>query len=233
MASETTTAAPPRAERRIKLRSFVIGLGLLIVLAVAANFGYKYWRDSTLYVTTDDALVDSNMASVAASGTGTLAIWRVKPGDKVHAGQVIGIIRPAPSAAASASINVQAPIDGTVLRVDGKEGQFVGTSQPLAYVADLDHLTITAYIDETAIHKVQPGQTVEVTVDASGSMVYPGTVKEILPATAGQFSLLQSSDRTTANFTKVAQRIEIHIALGSTANSRLYPGESAYVRIHI
>ena len=233
MATETSASAPPRARPRLRLRPFVIGIGILIILAVGANFGYRYWRDSTLYVTTDDALVDSNMAPIAASGTGTLVVWRVKPGDKVRTGQVIGIIRPAPSAAAPEAINVQAPVDGTVLRVDGKEGQFVGAAQPLAYVANLDHLTITAYIDETAIHKVQPGQQVDVTVDASGGTVYQGTVKEILPATASQFALLQTNDRTTANFTKVTQRVEVHIDLGSTTNNQLYPGESAYVRIHI
>jgi multidrug resistance efflux pump len=233
LTTETSVSAPPRARPRIRLRPFVIGIGILIVLAVGANFGYNYWRDSTLYVTTDDALVDSNMVPVAASGTGTLVVWRLKPGDKVRTGQVIGVIRPAPSAAAPASINVQAPVDGTVLRVDGEEGQFVGAAQPLAYVADLDHLTITAYIDETTIHKIQPGQQVDVTVDASGSTIYQGTVKEILPATASQFALLQTIDRTTANFTKVTQRVEVHIDLGSTTNNRLYPGESAYVRIHI
>jgi multidrug resistance efflux pump len=233
LTTETSVSAPPRTQPRIRLRPFVIGLVILIVLAVGANFGYNYWRDTTLYVTTDDALVDSNMAPIAASGTGTLVVWRVKPGDKVRTGQVIGVIRPAPSASAPASINVQAPVDGTVLRVDGEEGQFVGAAQPLAYVADLNHLTITAYIDETSIHKIQPGQQVDVTVDASGSTLYQGTVKEILPATASQFALLQTIDRTTANFTKVTQRVEVHIDLGSTTTSRLYPGESAYVRIHI
>src|SRR5262249_33713134 len=101
----------------------------------------------------------------------------------------------------------------------------------LAYVANLDALRITAYIDESVIQKVHTGQSVEVTVDATGSNIYRGTVSEVLPATASTFALIPSSDRSTGNFTKVTQRIEIHIDIGATSGSPLYPGENAYVRI--
>jgi multidrug resistance efflux pump len=229
----STTAAPPRVGLRIRVRSLIIFIVVVIILVVAGNFGYQYWLDSTLYVTSDDALVDSNMVAVVAPGSGTLTTWNVKLGNQVHAGEIIGTIFPPSSAAATRALQIIAPQDGTLLRVDGKTGQFVGASQPLAYVANLDQMTITAYIDETAIHKVKPGQQVDVTVDALGSTVYLGRVKEIIPAAAGEFSILPTTDRTTANFTKVVQRIEVHIDLGSTANANLYPGESAYVRIHI
>src|SRR5689334_10196860 len=74
--SPPTTA--PQARVRIRTRPLVIGLIGLIVLAVVARFGYTYYIDSTLYVTTDDALVDSNLVSIAPIGSGTLAIWRIK-----------------------------------------------------------------------------------------------------------------------------------------------------------
>jgi multidrug resistance efflux pump len=224
--SPPTTA--PRARVQIRTRPLVIGLIGLIVLAVVARFGYTYYIDSTLYVTTDDALVDSNLVSVAPLGSGTLAIWRVKPGDKVRAGQVVGQIKPA---SGSTYINITAPIDGTILRVDGREGQVVAQAQPLAYVANLAAMHITAYIDESAIHKIHAGQTVDVTVDATGGSVYHGTVSEVLPATASSFALIPSTDRSNGNFTKVTQRIEIHIDIGSTSGTALYPGENAYVRI--
>jgi multidrug resistance efflux pump len=146
----------------------------------------------------------------------------------VRAGQVLGQLKPA---SGSTYLNITAPIDGTILRVDAREGQVVAQAQALAFVANLDALHITAYIDESAIHKVQRGQQVEVTVDASGSTLYHGTVSEVLPATASLFALIPSSDRSTANFTKVTQRIEVHIDIGSTSASALYPGENAYVRI--
>jgi multidrug resistance efflux pump len=236
MATETIPTEPaapaptalPRTRARIRLRPLLIALVVLIVLATAARFGYNYYLDSTLYVSTDDALVDSNLVSVAPLGSGTLVIWRSRPGDTVRAGQVLGQVKPANG---SAYIYITAPIDGTILRVDGKEGQVVAQAQPLAYVADLDALRITAYIDESAIHKVHAGQTVDVTVDATGSNVYHGTVTEVLPATASTFALIPSSDRSNGNFTKVTQRIEVHIDIGATGGSGLYPGENAYIRI--
>ena len=218
----------PRSGGRIRARPLVLGLVVLLVLALIARFAYNYYIDSTLYVTTDDALVDANMISVAPLTSGTLVRWRAKPGDKVRMGQVLGQIKPA---ASTIYMAITAPIDGTILRVDGKEGQVVAQAQALAYVANLNAMRITAYVDESVIHKVQAGQSVDVTVDATGSIVYHGTVSEVLPATASSFALIPSTDRSTSNFTKVTQRIEIHIDIGATDGSVLYPGENAYVRI--
>ena len=224
--ADAGTTTQPRARK--SRRPLIIGVVGLIVLALVARFGYNYYIDSTLYVSTDDALIDSNMVSVAPLASGTLAIWRIKPGEQVRAGQVLGQVKPTTGSAYS---NITAPIDGTVLRVDGKQGQVVGQAQALAYVANLDAMRVTAYIDESEIHKVHAGQSVEVTVDATGSNVYQGTVREVLPATASSFALIPSTDRSTGNFTKVTQRIEVHIDIGATGGLALYPGENAYVRI--
>jgi multidrug resistance efflux pump len=225
-AAQPAPATLPPARRRA--RPLLIGMLALIVLAVAARFGYGYYLDTTLYVTSDDALVDSNIVPIGPLGSGTLAIWRVRLGDRVRAGQVLGQVKPA---SGSTYINVTAPIDGTIIRVDGKQGQVVAQAQAIAYVANLDAMRITAYIDESVIHKVHAGQPVEVTVDATGGTIYRGTVSEVLPATAGTFALIPSSDRSNGNFTKVTQRIEVHIDIGSTSGTALYPGENAFVRI--
>ena len=237
VSAESPAAAPeaaglPRARVRIRARPLVIGLIVLTVLAVAARFGYNYWLDSITYVSTDDALVDATMTTVTTTGSGILDIWPVQPGERVHAGQVIGRVKPAPGAAAGVAFEITAPIDGTLLRVDGKEGQIISPGQPLAYIADLDHMRVTAFVDETAIQAVAVGKPVDITVDATGSTVYHGTVAEILPATASQFAILPSTDRGTGNFTKVGQRVEVHIALDGARDQRLLPGENAYVRIH-
>lgn len=226
--AEEEVVAPP-ARRRAGGRRWVIGGIGLLVAAAAIWFGVRYMQDAARYVSTDDAMVDSNLVPVAPLAAGTLSIWQVRPGDVVRAGQVLGEVRPA---AGSAYVNITAPIDGTVLRVDGKEGQVVAQAQALAYVANLDTLYITAYVDEGQIHKVHPGQPVEVTVDAGGGVVYQGTVREVLGAAASSFALIPSSDRSNGNFTKVTQRVEVHINIGSTAGAALYPGTNAYVRIN-
>lgn len=245
MAEGELTGAPPVAvvppvavapsapvRRRVRARPIIISLILLAAVAVAAYFGYGYWRDATLYISTDDALVDTTTQSITSPGAGTLLTWRVQLGQHVRAGEVIGLVRPIAGTVALPSYNVTAPIDGTVIRVDAREGQPIASTLPLAYVSDMDNVRITAFIDETDIAGVHVGQPVDITVDATGANAYTGTVSEIIPATAGQFALLPSTDRSTANFTKVAQRVEVHIALTQTNGAQLFPGENANVRIH-
>lgn len=235
-AEQPDTAAPapaPAARARKRAgRPLALGLVLLVAVVVSAVVGYNYWRDATLYISTDDAVVDTTMQAVSAPLAGTLEAWQAQPGARVQAGQVIGIVRTLPGLASVATVNVVAPIDGVLLRVDATAGQSVSPSLPLAYVADLDHLWVTAYIDETAVGAVRLGQPVDVTVDATGRTVYQGTVSEVVPATAGEFALLPSSDRSTGNFTKVTQRVEVRVALANDAGAQLYPGENAAVRIH-
>jgi multidrug resistance efflux pump len=201
------------------------------LIAVAVG-GYIYLRDLSLYVTTDDAEVHSNLTAVVATGAGTLDAWLVQPGAQVAAGQPLGFVKPAPGGVMASPLQIDAPVGGTIIRIDGQTGQVVGPLQPLAYVADLANLTVWAYVDETEIRRIKAGQPVDVTVDAAGSVPFRGTVARIMPAAAGEFSLIPPGDRTTANFTKVTQRIIVEVDLGDTADAGLYPGMSAYVRIH-
>lgn len=232
MTTEASPADSPETKPRSRIRTWLIIAGVLVIVVGGVIIGYTYLRNASLYVTTDDALVHSNMAPIAATGAGTLETWLIEPGAQVVADQTIGFVRPALGGAAADSFKITAPVSGTVIRTDAKVGQIVSPFQPLAYVANLDDLTIRAYIDETQIHRIKAGQPVDVTVDATGGLTYHGTVKRIMPATASEFSLLPASDRTTANFTKVIQRIIVDVDLGNTSGLGLYPGMSAYVRIH-
>jgi multidrug resistance efflux pump len=229
---DSTSDSPQETGPRSRSRRWIILAAIAVIVIGGVVTGYIYLRNASLYVSTDDALVNSNLTPVAATSSGTLETWLVEPGATVVTGQTIGFVRPPLGGSAGDSVKITAPVDGTVIRIDGQVGQNVGPFQPLGYVANLDNLTIWAYIDETQIHRIQAGQPVDVTVDATGGRTYQGAVKRIMPATAGQFSLLPSSDRTTANFTKVIQRIIVDIDLGNTGGLGLYPGMSASVRIH-
>ncbi len=228
----TPVAVAPAKRRSGAGRVFGILIGL-IVLGAGGYFGYGYWQDSQRFVSTDDALVDSNLVAIASPSSGTLTNWRLQPGDTVRAGQVIGVVRVTPTGGTAPLINIIAPQDGTILKVDGKEGQVIGAASSIAYMADLGGLRITAYIDESDVHRLQVGQPVEVTVDGTGSQVYGGTVAEIIPAVASQFALIQSQDRGSGNFTKVSQRVEVHVDIGDTTGLSLYPGMNAHVKIAV
>jgi multidrug resistance efflux pump len=232
MTAQASTSASSDAAQRPRWRTWLIPVVILIILSVAAVGGFIYLHDLSLYVTTDDADIHSNLTPVVATGAGTLDSWLVQPGAQVVAGEPLGFVKPAPGGAVAAPLQIDAPVDGTVIRIDGQPGQVVGPLQPLAYVADLADLTVWAYVDETQISRIKSGQPVDVTIDATGSVPYHGTVTRVMPATAAEFSLIPAGDRTTANFTKVTQRVIVEISLGNTAGTGLYPGMSASVRIH-
>jgi multidrug resistance efflux pump len=229
---DSTSDSAQEEESQLRSRTWIIVAVIVFIVIGGVVIGYLYLHNAALYVSTDDALVHSNMVSITATGSGTLETLLIEPGQVVVANQTVGYVRPPLSGAVADSFKIAAPVEGTIVRVDGKVGQVVSPLQPLAYVANLDSLSIRAYIDETQIGRIQAGQLVDVTVDATGGRTYKGTVERVMPATASEFSLLSSSDRTTANFTKVVQRIIVDVDLGNTSGLGLYPGMSASVTIH-
>ncbi len=231
MTAQDSKPASSDAAPRPRGRVWLIPAAVAVILIVVAIGAFVYLRDLSLYVTTDDAEVHSNLTAVVATGSGTLEGWLVQPGVQVAANQPLGFFRPVPGGVVAAPMQIDAPVDGTIVRIDGQPGQVVSPLEPLAYVADLSGLTVWAYVDETEIRRIKPGQPADVTVDGVGNVTFRGTVARVMPATAGEFSLIPASDRTTANFTKVTQRIIVEVDLGDTSGTGLYPGMSASVSI--
>lgn len=214
---------------------------VLIFLALAAiGAGIAYWvYDNYTFYRTDDAQLTSQIINVSAPAAGTLTTLNVKLGDAVTAGQTIGTITGAPTASASgtsgstASINITSPMNGTIIQVPTVQGQGVAPGLPIAAVTDLNAITVTAYVDESALNNVQVGQSVDIKIDAYSDTNFTGHVQQIVKATAGQFSLLPNQDPTSSNFTKVGQRIPVIITLDGNGGKQLLPGMSVSVTIHI
>jgi len=215
---------------------------LLIFLALAAIGGaIAYWiYDSYNYYRTDDAQVSGQIVSVSAPAAGTLTSLTIKQGEQVTAGQTIGSITPAAAttstggtSVAPLSLNLTSPIDGTVLQVPAVQGQNVAPGLALVEVTNLSSVKVIAYVDENAINNVNAGQSVDIHIDAYSDTSFTGHVVQIVPAAAGQFSLLPNQDPTSGNFNKVGQRIPVVIALDGTSGKVIMPGMSAEVTIHI
>ncbi len=73
---------------------------------------------------------------------------------------------------------VKNPQAGTVLATYARAGEFVQTGSPLYRVADLNELTLRAYVSESQLARVRIGQRAEVSVDVGKDerRVVPGTV---------------------------------------------------------
>ncbi|MBB5701974.1 membrane fusion protein (multidrug efflux system) [Ochrobactrum daejeonense] len=129
--------------------------------------------------------------------------------------------------------HITAPIDGVVGVSGAREGQYVRAGAQLVSVVPISKLYVVANFKETQLAKFRPGQVVSVTVDTFPGKELQGYVERLSPATGSEFSLLPP-DNATGNFTKVAQRVGVRIALeqNSELEGRLRPGMSVVATVH-
>lgn len=126
---------------------------------------------------------------------------------------------------------VYAPADGQLGEVAVKKGQLVSAGTQLMLVVP-GARWIVANIKETDMKNIRSGQQADITVDALGGAHFSGSISEIAPATASEFSIIKA-DSGTGNFVKIAQRIAVKIELhpGQADLHKLAPGMSVEVRI--
>jgi multidrug resistance efflux pump len=214
---------------RLMQRSVIIPVLILAFLVVGGVISYLIYN-SYNYYSTDDAQVTGTMVTIVPPISGTLTSLDVQVGSLVSAKQVIGTIQPLGLAPIQ---HLFAPMDGVMVQVPGSVGQLVNTSTTIAQETDPSSMKITAYVDESTITKIANGQTVDIHIDAYNSTI-TGTVTQIVGATAGQFSLLPTSDNSSGNYTKVSQRIPVNIQLAEpVSDGSLFPGMSVEVTIHL
>lgn len=213
-------------------------LVFVVLLAISGGIGYFIYHNY-MYYSTDDAQVTGALVPISAPVAGQLTTLTVKQGDTVTAGETLATVTPASAASANkspsapAELGIASPISGTILQISAVQGQNVSPGLLLIQLANLNAVTVTAYVDESAINNVSIGQEVDITVDAYSGTTFTGHVQQIVQATAGQFSLLPNQDPTSGNFTKVSQRIAVIITLDGNAGKDLFPGMSAETTIHL
>ena len=81
-----------------------------------------------------------------------------------------------------AQTQLTAPYTSTVTDILVKEGELAGGGGPLAAVADLSTLQISADIDEIDVANVQVGQSVDIRLDAFPGEKLSGTMTRLFPA---------------------------------------------------
>lgn len=127
---------------------------------------------------------------------------------------------------------IAAPRAGRLGEVGVRVGQYVTAgTQLMGLVPDV--IWVTANMKETQMKNVRIGQPVEIAVDALGGQTLRGRVERISPAAGSEFSVIRA-DNATGNFTKVAQRIPVRIAIDANqpAAERLAPGMSVVAKVN-
>jgi len=131
-----------------------------------------------------------------------------------------------------ANTRITAPQDGRLGEVGARLGQYVAAGTQL--VALVPHrLWVVANFKETQLAEMKVGQPVTMTVDALRHAVLKGHIERFSPATGSEFSVLKP-DNATGNFTKVAQRLPVRIAIDPDQPDaeKLAPGMSVVVTVN-
>ena len=113
-----------------------------------------------------------------------------------------------------------APFDGVIVVRQAELGEIMAPGTPVVTLADLDHVWLRAYINETDIGKVRLGQAVIVKTDTYPGKNYQGRVSFI--SSSAEFT--PKSVETHAERVTLVYRIRVDI---SNPTHELVPGMPA------
>jgi membrane fusion protein (multidrug efflux system) len=128
---------------------------------------------------------------------------------------------------------IYAPDTGRVTHKSVEEGALVQSGQPLMAIVP-GEVWVTANFKENQIGSMQPGQPVEITVDAYPDKTFKGHVDSIQAGTGTRFSLLPA-ENATGNYVKVVQRVPVKIVFDEPPDPRhmLAPGMSVEPEVKV
>jgi len=211
----------------------IILMILLVLLVVSGGaLGYYYWYQGSHFVKTEDARISADQYKVMPQLTARLDHIDVEEGDILQKNEPIAEQDVSGLEASDISKSVvRAPIDGTVLKVQSKEHEMGSPSAPIAIMADMKNLYVSANIEETDINRIELGARVDITLDAIEDESIQGKIRKIGQASNSVFSAIPATN-TSGNFNKVTQRIPIEIALNVPDGLTMIPGTNVEIKIY-
>lgn len=132
-----------------------------------------------------------------------------------------------------ANTRITAPQDGTLGEVAGRVGQYVPVGTQIGSLVP-ERVWVVANFKETQLAGMRAGDPVSFTVDALGHQRLTGRIERFAPATGSEFSVIKA-DNATGNFTKVAQRVPVRVAIdeGQPLAESLVPGMSVEASVDV
>jgi membrane fusion protein, multidrug efflux system len=112
-----------------------------------------------------------------------------------------------------------APADGIIAKRWLLPGDVVQPSQSVFTLTMSKNLWVVAFLEETKISEIHPGQNVKLTIDAFPGVRFNGKIFLVGSSTASVFSLIPANN-ASGNFTKVTQRIPVRISIESADNNK-------------
>ena len=129
---------------------------------------------------------------------------------------------------------IRAPVGGVVGARTVRQGQYVRPGAPILAIVPLGQTYVVANFKETQVSRLRIGQKVTIHADAFGGAEITGHVESFAPATGSEFALIPV-ENAVGNFTKIAQRLPVRIALDKSSPlvGALRPGLSVNVKVSI
>jgi membrane fusion protein YbhG len=119
-----------------------------------------------------------------------------------------------------------APFDGVILTRQAEIGEVMLPSAPVVTLADLDHVWMRGYVNETDIGRVRFGQSADVTTDSFPGRKFEGRISAI----ASRAEFTPKSVETHAERVTLVYRIKIDVF---NPAHELVPGLPADALIHL
>jgi membrane fusion protein (multidrug efflux system) len=129
---------------------------------------------------------------------------------------------------------LRSPAVGVVGARGVRVGQYVRPGGPLLTVVPVADAYVVANFKETQVARLRVGQPVEIRTDAFGDRTIRGRIDSFAPATGAEFALIPV-ENAVGNFTKIAQRLPVKIAIdrGQPLSGALRPGLSVEVKVDV
>jgi membrane fusion protein (multidrug efflux system) len=129
---------------------------------------------------------------------------------------------------------IRSPVAGVVGAKGVRVGQYVRPGGALMSVVPLGEAYIVANFKETQVSRLRIGQPVEIKADAFGKRTIKGRIDSFAPATGSEFAMIPV-ENAVGNFTKIAQRLPVKIAVDKSQPlaGALRPGLSVEVRVDV
>ena len=112
------------------------------------------------------------------------------------------------------------PLNGVVLSQNIEPGEYVSPGMPIVTVADIAHVWVRAYVNQTDLGRVRLGQKVAVRTDTFPNKPYEGTIGFI----SSEAEFTPKTVQTAKERVKLVFRIKIDLA---NPNDELKPGMPA------
>lgn len=117
---------------------------------------------------------------------------------------------------------IRSSVTGYIDETFVNAGEYVSRGQRILVAHDPNDIWIKANVKETEIRHIRIGTPVNILVDAYPDLIFRGEVSSIGNAATSQFALLPSPN-PSGNFTKITQRVEVHVSIEQT-DDMLKPG---------